>query len=70
MHSKPNQPTRPPVKPGRPSSFGTEWALRSASTSANGSATSRVSTTWPFAHGQRVAMEGVHARRAGRPMIE
>ena len=47
MHSKPNQPTRPPVKPGRPSSLGTEWALRSASTSAKGSATSRVSTTWP-----------------------
>ena len=30
MHSKPNQPTRPPVKPGRPSSCGTECSAAQA----------------------------------------
>jgi hypothetical protein len=62
MHSKPNQPTRPPVKPGRPSSAAPSGRCAALDLGERVGHLAG-STTWPSSRTQRVAVEGVHAPR-------
>ena len=64
MHSKPNQPTRPPVKPGRPAIFGTECcAAQALDFGERIGDLARLDQLAAFGDEQRVPGERVHALR-------